>query len=229
MTDLRVIRSSQLLRHQVSEKLRASIFDMRFPPGARLIERELCELTGVSRTLIREALRELEGEGLVRLTPKGPVVPILTAEDARYIYDVRSALEGLAGYRCAENSSPEIVRELRAALHEIELTYTDDDCPGSIKFAAKSRFYEALVKGAANPVLADLLRVVHGRVNLLRAEYSSSKRTKQSLSEIRRIVRAVEKKDPEAARRLCVEHVQNAAIAAYAVIDAQTRAHARAE
>jgi len=227
VTDLRVVRNTQLLRHQVSEKLRESIFDMRFPPGSRLIERELCESVGVSRTLIREALRELEGEGLVQLTSRGPVVPILTAEDARYIYDVRGALEGLAGRRCAENSSPEIVAALRAALHDVETTYTDEHSSGSQKLAAKSRFYEALINGAANPVLTDLLRMMHGRINLLRATYSSSERTMQSLSEVRGIVRAVEDRKPDEASRLCAEHVRNAAIAAYAVIDARTQLEAR--
>jgi len=192
---------------------------MRFPPGTRLIERELCESTGVSRTLIREALRELEGEGLVQLTSKGPVVSTLTAEDARYIYDVRSSLEGLAGRRCAENATPASIAKLREALHEVERTYTDDTAPGSVKLAAKSRFYEALVAGAGNPVLADVLRLMHGRINLLRAAYSNSKRTMQSLSEIRNIVRAVEDRNGDEARRLCAEHVRNAAEAAFAVID----------
>lgn len=215
---LRIERQPQLLRQRVSERLREAIYEMRFPPGSRLIERELCELTGVSRTIIREALRELEGEGLVRLTPRGPIVSLLTAEEVRDIYDVRAALEGLAGRACAERAAPESVRALRAALLEIEIAYKNANSSASEKLAAKSRFYESLFAGARNETLSGLLRVLHGRINLLRAAYTKSSRTAQSLAEIRRIVRAVEKRDGDAAWQRCVEHVENAALVALSVM-----------
>ena len=215
---LRIDRQPQLLRQRVSERLREAIYEMRFPPGSRLIERELCELTGVSRTLIREALRELEGEGLVRLTPRGPIVSLLTATEVRNIYDVRAALEGLAGRACAEHATPEIVRSLRGALHDVEIAYKNAQSTASEKLAAKSGFYDSLFAGAHNETLSDLLRVLHGRINLLRAAYTKSSRTAKSLAEIRRIVRAVEKRDGDAAWQRCVEHVENAALVALSVL-----------
>jgi len=216
---MRVERPTLLLRHQVSEKLREAIFNMRFPPGTRLIERELCELTGVSRTLIREALRELEGEGLVQLLPKGPAVSVLTAEDARGIYDVRAALEGLAGRCCAQNATPATIAALRAALRDVEATYLDATSSGSEKLAAKSRFYDAIFAGAGNPVLTDVVRKLHGRINLLRAAYSDPQRTQRSLIEIRKIVAAIEKHDGDVAYERCVEHVKRAEEAALMQMD----------
>lgn len=192
---------------------------MRFPPGTRLIERELCTLIGVSRTLIREALRELEGEGLVQLTSKGPIVAILTEADAHYIYDIRAALEGMAGRRCAEASTAQIVAALRKALRQVEVAYTDESTPPSEKLAAKSLFYDALVGGAGNPVLADMLRMLHGRINMLRAR-ATPERAIQSLSDIRAIVRAIEERDPDESERRCVEHVRNASVVAYARFEA---------
>ena len=215
---LRVDRQPQLLRQRVSERLREAIYEMRFPPGSRLIERELCELTGVSRTIIREALRELEGEGLVRLTPRGPIVSLLTAEEVRNIYDIRAALEGLAGRACAEHATSESIRLLRTALRDVEIAYKSANSSASEKLAAKSSFYEALLAGAQNETLTGLLRGLHGRINLLRAAYSKSSRTAQSLTEIRRIVRAVEKHDGDAAWKGCVEHVENAALVALSVM-----------
>src|SRR5580700_12350536 len=92
-----VPRSAAPLRRQVLDELRQSIIAGRLRPGARLVERELIAMMGVSRTVIREALRQLESEGLVAIVPnKGPIVRTLTVEEARDIYAIRAVLEGLA-------------------------------------------------------------------------------------------------------------------------------------
>src|SRR5438552_16463065 len=94
-TDMRVVRNTVTLRQQVLEVLRGAILNFQFKPGDRLIERELCEMTGVSRTSVREALRHLESEGLVQNLPnKGPMVATVTADEAREIFEVRRVLEG---------------------------------------------------------------------------------------------------------------------------------------
>jgi DNA-binding transcriptional regulator YhcF (GntR family) len=98
---LRVGRSAAPLRERVLDVLRQAILDGRYRPGQRLVERELIELTGVSRSTIREALRELEAEGLVETVPqKGAIVVIPTATEARELIEVRAALEELA-VRCS--------------------------------------------------------------------------------------------------------------------------------
>src|SRR5271169_4894481 len=103
---LRVERAPAPIRSRVLDNLRQAILDHKLAPGQRLIERELVELTGVSRTSVREALRELAAEGLVTVIPnKGTVVTSVSAEEARQLYQVRSALEGLAGRLFAENAT----------------------------------------------------------------------------------------------------------------------------
>ena len=103
---LRVSKDHETLREKTVERLREALLNQFFAPGDRLIERELCELTGVSRTSVREALRLLESEGLIETIPnRGPIVASLSAEDAQYIYEVREALEGLAGRLFAERAS----------------------------------------------------------------------------------------------------------------------------
>jgi DNA-binding transcriptional regulator YhcF (GntR family) len=89
---MRVVRNTVTLRQQVLEVLRNGILSFQFKPGDRLIERELCEMTGVSRTSVREALRHLESEGLVQNLPKQPMVLRYRRRGAR---DLRGA-EGLA-------------------------------------------------------------------------------------------------------------------------------------
>jgi DNA-binding GntR family transcriptional regulator len=85
------------VRRQVVTSFRSAIVSGRFQPGDRLIEKELCDLTGASRTSVREALRQLETEGLVELiSNKGPVVASTDMNKARNVSQVRLALESLA-------------------------------------------------------------------------------------------------------------------------------------
>src|SRR5438067_1216231 len=91
---LRVSRDAPTLRELTTETIRDAILRMHFRPGQRLVERQLCADTGVSRTSIREALRQLEAEGLVERAPgRGLLVAAISMDEARQIYEVRAALE----------------------------------------------------------------------------------------------------------------------------------------
>src|SRR6202158_526809 len=99
-------RSAAPLRRQVLDELRQSIIAGRLAPGSRLIERELIAMMGVSRTVIRDALRQLESEGLIAIIPnKGPVVRELTLAEAKDLYSIRAVLEGLAAGVCGEKAA----------------------------------------------------------------------------------------------------------------------------
>src|SRR5262245_39749221 len=88
-SDLAVARDVPTLRELTTAKLRDAILSLHFKPNQHLVERELCEKTGVSRTSVREALRHLEAEGLVeRRGNRGLFVASVTAEEAQQIYEV---------------------------------------------------------------------------------------------------------------------------------------------
>jgi len=218
---LRVRRQAAPVRQQTQEKLRQAILEGRFLPGERLIERELCELTGVSRTSVREALRQLEAEGLVKILPyKGPVVAEITVEDARHIYQVRAALEGLAGRLFAMRASDEEVEELADAVEQLAVAYESGDIKQMLQ--AKTEFYQILLTGSGNPLARSMLQSLHDRVNYLRiTSLSSPGRPHASLAEIRRIVEAIRSRDPEKAWAACVEHVYNAEAEAVKALQAR--------
>ena len=95
------------VRAMVAQKLREAIMSGTLKPGQRLVERELCEMTGVSRPSIREALRLLEADGLVNTVPhRGPVVSTISLEEAKQLYAARAVLEGFAGRECARLRDP---------------------------------------------------------------------------------------------------------------------------
>src|SRR6266403_1193801 len=107
-TQFRVRREDQSLRALTVSNLRRAIFSLHFKPGERLTEKALCELTGVSRPLMREVLRDLEAQGLIENVPhKSPIVTTLTRSDAMEIYEVRSALEPMAARLFVERAKEE--------------------------------------------------------------------------------------------------------------------------
>src|ERR1700686_5644390 len=117
-------KSAAPLRRQVLHELRQSIIAGRLNPGERLIERELIAMMGVSRTVIREALRQLESEGLVAIVPnKGPIVRTLTVEEARDIYAIRAVLAGLAARPFVEQTDDAQIARLEQALSVVEKAY----------------------------------------------------------------------------------------------------------
>ena len=109
------------VRSMVTQKLREAIMSGTLKPGQRLVERELCEMTGVSRPSIREALRLLEADGLVNTVPhRGPVVSTISLEEAKQLYTARAVLEGFAGRECARLHDPVVVRRIGDALTRLK-------------------------------------------------------------------------------------------------------------
>ena len=219
MNDLSLrMPSVPTLRQLVADRLRDAIETGQFPPGMRLIERDLCERLGVSRTSVREALRDLEGSGLITTQAnRGPIVSILTLEMAKSIYEVRIVLEGLAARLFAANATAAQMMALQDAVERLALVHQNFSAANFLR--VKSEFYQVLLAGAGNPVAADMLRAIHTRVSQLRAtSLSDPARANASMAEIRALVEALAARDGETASRLCVEHLQNAAGAALRVM-----------
>lgn len=221
-----VVRSASSLKKQVLQALRNVIFSRRFAPGDRLVERELCEMLDVSRTLIRESLSQLEAEGIVQIIPhRGPIVAVYSAEDARSIYDIRAALEEMAGRCFAQRATDAECAALEAAYEKMKRGYSQMSEPGEEAQELKAAFYAALGEGAHNPVLVEMLRLMHGRVAMLRSTtLSQPGRPEASLAELGNIVAAVKARDAAAAAAACRVHVENAGAIASAILARETAA-----
>src|SRR4051795_2446404 len=122
------------VRSMVAQKLREAIMSGKLKPGQRLFERELCEMTGVSRPSIREALRLLEADGLVNTVPhRGPVVSTISLDEARQLYTARAVLEGFAGRECARINDPEVARRIGDALTRLKAAAAKQDLVGCLE------------------------------------------------------------------------------------------------
>lgn len=222
---LKVKREAAPIRKQTADNLRAAILEGRFMPGQRLNEKELCELTGVSRTSVREALRQLEAESLVTTLPnKGPVVTRITCEEAQGIYEVREQLEGLAVRLFAERADDAQVMALGVEVARLESASQADDITAYLK--AKGQFYEVLLLGCGNKTVYSILGSLLARVNLLRTtSLSTPNRMGKSAMEIKKIMEAIQRRDAQAAYEACIEHVCNAAASALPVLQGQSKAN----
>jgi GntR family transcriptional regulator, trigonelline degradation regulator len=213
---LRVETVAAPVRQKVVEVLRAAITAGRFAPGERLTERSLCELTGVSRASVREALRQLESEGLIETLPnRGPLVSRLSRRDAVSLYQMRGALEALAARLFAGSATDGQIDELAAAVSVLQRAYASRDIEEIVR--AKRRFYDVLFEGSGNSMIGPTLNAMYARVNQLRrVSLSSPKRGPQSMREIRALLAAIRRRDPDAAYAASLHHVEQAAKAALA-------------
>lgn len=207
------------LRDVVLDRIRDAIIDGVFKPGDRLIERVLCEQLGVSRTVVRETLRYLDAEGLVEHVPhKGPVVASMSWDEARQIYDIRRKLETDAAMSCAQNMTPELEQQLRAALSEIEAASITKQ-PGAL-FKASTRFYGVIFQGAGHTIAWEVVQRLNGRISRLRImTLTSTDREVTGPEHMRMICNAIIARDPDAALRAVERHLADAKAIAKKLLD----------
>ncbi|MEO8528103.1 MAG: GntR family transcriptional regulator [Pseudolysinimonas sp.] len=203
------------IREQVASLLRDAIIDMRLAPGELLVERQLCEMTSASRPSVREALRQLEAEGLVQSqNGRGTFVSVVSPEVARQVYEVRAELEGLAAELFAGRAGDADRRDLREAVEAMAVIVQAEPHVDQAReiIAAKDDIYGVLFRGASNPILHQTISTLQRRVNQLRAQtLAQPGRPARSLVEIRAILDAIEARDAQAARDAARDHVASAA------------------
>ena len=218
-------RLSAPLRTEVLRVLREAILTFQLQPGQRLVERELIESLDISRTTLREALRELAAEGLVTSLPnRGAVVATPSIREATELYDLRIVLECYMVRQFVENAEDRHIEKLSAVLDELEQVVTNE---GDVlqNLRAKDRFYEVLGEGAGNHELQVVLTQIQAKVSLLRATSlgSSPERPEEAVNELRALLSAIYERDTAAAEDACRVHLDHASAAGLAGLQHHTQ------
>ena len=208
------------LRESVAGHLRDMIMYGVLKPGQRLREQALCEELRISRSTLREALRTLEAERLVVIPAhRGPLVASLTLDEVKDLYAMRELLEGYIASSFATNATEEHRQLLRDSFDRLALLAGSGD-RGDL-LGAKQAFYQALLEGCPNMVAAEMLSSLLSRISLLRAtSLSQPDRATRSINEITAIVKAIDRRDGQAAERAAARHIRRARQAALEVLQA---------
>ncbi|HEY8486391.1 MAG TPA: GntR family transcriptional regulator [Limnochordales bacterium] len=198
------------LRELVFEALREAIINGTLKPGERLMEAQLADELGVSRTPVREAIRKLEHDGFVVMIPrKGAYVADISLKDVAEIFDVRRALEALAAQLAAERATEEDLERAERVLVEYGECIDRQDIQRLIE--VDTRFHEVIYQMAGNARLQQMLNLLREQVQRFRTmTLSHGPRMRQALEEHRRIVEAIASRDGERAARLAQEHIESA-------------------
>ena len=197
------------IAEQIFEQLERDILSGTYPRGEVLTETKLSEKLGVSRTPIREALRRLDQEHIIKMTTKGAYVLGITKQDIDDIYEIRSRIEGLAAKLAAERATEEDIAELKNTV-ELQEFYTLKQDADNIK-NMDSEFHRLMYQMSGSTPLYDTLEPLHKRIIKYRkASISSQTRAQESMQEHKAIYEAIAAHDGELAEKLVNEHVRNA-------------------
>ena len=197
------------LRDVVFNTLRDAILTGKLVPGERLMENQLAEKLGVSRTPVREALRMLELENLVELVPrKGAQVLDMSEKDITNILEVRSALEGLATSLACKKMTKEDLQQLKNMEVDFEKAVADNDVEHFVDI--DEDFHDLIFAATENDKLINIFRNL--RIQLYRYRMAQAKNNETSMSTIvahhRSIIRAIENHDAEEGASIAQGHIK---------------------
>ncbi|HZK86694.1 MAG TPA: GntR family transcriptional regulator [Syntrophomonas sp.] len=214
MTDRRLVPvnldSYKPLRELVLEAIREAIKNGSLQPRERLMEIQLADELGVSRTPVREALRKLELEGFIVMVPrKGAYVSDLTMKDVADVFEIRAALEGLAAALAAERITEEELETMERLLVEKGEAINLDDIGKLV--AVDTKFHEAMYQASRNERLSAIISNLREQIQRFRlTSLSIPGRKEDSLREHRNLLEAIQARDIQLARQLAQEHIENA-------------------
>ncbi|KAF1045911.1 GntR family transcriptional regulator [Xylophilus sp.] len=196
---------------QVADALRRRILDGEYGQGERLVEGRLSDQLGVSRIPVREALRALAAEGLVRIEPRrGATVASVSDQLAQELVEVRATLESLNARLSAERRSSLMVQRLRHLLNQGREAAAGNRVDELV--AINAQVHDLVAEGAGNSVLGDMTRALRDRTALLFGPINRA-RAQDNWTDHSRILEAIVAGDAELAALLAARHVNHAAAA----------------
>ncbi|SDJ10300.1 GntR family transcriptional regulator [Alteribacillus bidgolensis] len=207
---MKIAISTASITTQVTEEIRNAIVKGEYEPGKKLSESALSKHYGVSRTPVREALKQLEREGLVEISPRvGTRVTKPTEKELNELFTVKASLEGLAAGLLAKNQEVSKIDAIEEAVNQMEKAVETKDHDLFVK--SNKYFHEVILEGADNSKLSYLLELLLNQMPYQRYVYLSIEvpnRLEQSFLEHKKVLTALRKGDPKEAEEMMRAHVE---------------------
>lgn len=201
--------SPRPLHNEVADRLRELITRGELSPGERLNERVLTERFGISRTPLREAVKILSSEGLVKLLPnRGAVVTTITRADAENMFQVMAVLEALGGELACQRASEKDFAEVKELHRQMRTYHAEGDLADYFEF--NQRIHQKIIDCAGNGELTDAYRRISVRIRRARYMANLSKpRWNEAMEEHEQILDALIRRDSERLKALLTAHLTN--------------------
>lgn len=194
------------VEQQIYDSVFSGVMGQRLPPGTKLPEAALCELFGVTRSVVRKVLQRLAHDHIVELRPnKGAVVASPTPEETRQIFEARRGLEGVVVRLAAQHAQAADIRDLRERMQREHDAMHRFDQPAWSRLA--SSFHLRLAQLARNPVLERYLAELLSRCSLIVALYEPPGNASCEHDEHEALVDCIARRDGEGAARLMEQHL----------------------
>lgn len=199
------LENHQTLRERIVDTIREAIINGILRPGTRISEPELAEKFGISRTPIREALRQLESEGFINVVPrKGAEVSSLSRKDVEDFYELKSVLEGYAARKAVENMSDKDIARMEELNRQLEKLTQKGDLKRA--YQLHSDFHDVFLNACGNN---RLFSIVHGMVKQFqrfRLSLSVPGRIEGSINQHWKIIEGFKQRDPDLVEQLVREN-----------------------
>jgi DNA-binding GntR family transcriptional regulator len=195
-----------VISEKILNEMEAAILSGEFKPREHLVEMELIDRYGVSRTIIREALKKLEGKGLVRIAPhRGARVADLSIQEIEEIYFVRAEVEKIAARLLVKNIQPEEIESLKKLAREVE-SHLRRKTEQMIE--KDGEFHRSIYQTCRNQHLCDLIDHLKTKAYIVGYNaWSMPQRIEESIREHQKIVEAIEERGAPKLEKLIVKHL----------------------
>jgi DNA-binding GntR family transcriptional regulator len=197
-------------RQNVSEELikmiKKQILAGELNPGDRIVETKLARQLGLSQSPIREALRQLQGEGIIKIVPnKGPSVVSLEMKDIFEVYSIRSMLEGLAMRMAVQNATDEEIGELERFYESMKAKLHDDSVPYLLEDSLQ--IHETIIRLSNHSRLHKMYQSITFQVALVNRMLGVRSSKEQEVEEHGELITALKKRDPDEAEHIMRKHI----------------------
>jgi len=205
----RIVNNTNL-RDQTYDIIKNMIILRDIEPGKKINEEQIAKEIRVSRTPIREALCRLENEGIVKIIPRrGAFVADLTETNVCEILLIREVLEGLVARLASENMDEKTLDKLRKALEKVS-TIPEKDRELINYTRSEVEFHSLLLGASNNRMLKNMMEIVNAHLQIIRLRtVVLPERAQKTVKEHHQILKAIEKRDADAAEELMRKHVRS--------------------